>query len=53
MLILMKSDATREDLLRVREKIETMISKEDLPNSESKFLFYFLNTKMFLEEFQK
>ena len=36
-----------------REKIETMISKADLPNSESKFLFYFLNTKIFLEEFQK
>jgi asparagine synthase (glutamine-hydrolysing) len=34
-----------------RDKIETLISKPDLPNSESKFLFYFLNSKMFLEEF--
>lgn len=34
-----------------REKIETLISKSDLPNSESKFLFYFLNSKIFLEEF--
>jgi len=34
-----------------REKIENLISKPDLPNSESKFLFYFLNSKMFLEEF--
>ncbi len=36
-----------------RDKVEALISKEDLPNSESKFLFNFLNTKMFLEEFQK
>lgn len=36
-----------------RDKIESLISKDDLPNSESKFLFYFLNTKLFLEEFQK
>lgn len=34
-----------------RERIEQLISKPDMPNSESKFLFYFLNTKMFLEEF--
>ena len=34
-----------------REKIEALISKPDLPNSESKFLYYFLNSKMFLEEF--
>ncbi len=36
-----------------RDKIEALISKEDLPNSESKFLFYFLNTKLFLEEFEE
>jgi asparagine synthase (glutamine-hydrolysing) len=36
-----------------RERIESLISKDDLPNSESKFLFYFLNTKLFLEEFEK
>ena len=34
-----------------REKIEELISKPDLPNSESKFLFYFLSSKHFLEEF--
>ncbi len=34
-----------------RDKIEDLIAKADLPNSESKFLFYFLNAKMFLEEF--
>ena len=34
-----------------REKIENLIEKSDLPNSESKFLFYFLSSKMFLEEF--
>lgn len=34
-----------------RDRIERLIDKPDLPNSESKFLFYFLNAKMFLEEF--
>jgi asparagine synthase (glutamine-hydrolysing) len=34
-----------------KEMIENLISKENLPNSESKFLFYFLNAKIFLEEF--
>src|SRR5207247_118294 len=34
-----------------RERIEAMIERESLPNSESKFLFYFLNAKIFLEEF--
>jgi asparagine synthase (glutamine-hydrolysing) len=34
-----------------RERIESLINKPDLPNSESKFLFYFLASKMFLEEF--
>jgi asparagine synthase (glutamine-hydrolysing) len=33
-----------------REKIETLIEKPDLPNSESKFLFNFVCTKLFLEE---
>jgi asparagine synthase (glutamine-hydrolysing) len=32
-------------------RIEQLIEKRNLPNSESKFLFYFLNCKMFLEEF--
>jgi asparagine synthase (glutamine-hydrolysing) len=34
-----------------RDKIEALIAKPNLPNSESKFLFYFLNSKIFLEEF--
>ena len=34
-----------------REMIEALIEKPDLPNSESKFLFYFLASKLFLEEF--
>jgi len=34
-----------------RDKIEQLIQKADLPNSESKFLFYFLTSKLFLEEF--
>jgi len=38
------------DLVR-RDRIETLIGRASLPNSESKFLFYFLNAKMFLEEF--
>ena len=33
-----------------RERIEELIKKPELPNSESKFLFYFLNMKFFLEE---
>lgn len=34
-----------------RDKIEELIAKPDLPNSESKFLFYFLSAKIFMEEF--
>lgn len=34
-----------------RDTVETLLTKLDLPNSESKFLFYFLSSKMFLEEF--
>jgi asparagine synthase (glutamine-hydrolysing) len=34
-----------------RDKIATLLEKPELPNSESKFLFYFVNTKIFLEEF--
>jgi len=34
-----------------RDRIEALLDKPALPNSESKFLFYFLNAKMFLEEF--
>jgi asparagine synthase (glutamine-hydrolysing) len=35
-----------------RERIEAMLDRDWLPNSESKFLFNFLNTKLFLEEFE-
>lgn len=34
-----------------REKIEELLSQSNLPNSESKFLFCFLTSKMFLEGF--
>lgn len=35
-----------------RERIEALVSQSnELPNSQSKFLFYFLNAKVFLEEF--
>jgi len=37
------------DIIR-RDKVEQLLSKRDLPNSESKFLFYFVNTKLFLED---
>jgi asparagine synthase (glutamine-hydrolysing) len=57
----MKEKKVRDELMKDspvfehirRDKIENLISKADLPNSESKFLFYFLNTKLFLEEFQQ
>jgi asparagine synthase (glutamine-hydrolysing) len=44
------ADSPVFDLIR-REKIEALLERPDLPNSESKFLFYFLATKLFLEEF--
>lgn len=34
-----------------RTKVEALMTKRVLPNSESKFLFNFVNCKMFLEEF--
>jgi len=34
-----------------RDRIEVLLDKEFLPNSQSKFLFYFLSSKLFLEEF--
>jgi asparagine synthase (glutamine-hydrolysing) len=34
-----------------REKIEQLLRKTDFPNSESKFLFNFLNCKLFMDEF--
>jgi asparagine synthase (glutamine-hydrolysing) len=55
----LKDSSVREYLLNdsvifdyiSKSKIETLLAKSNLPNSESKFLFYFLNCKMFLEEF--
>lgn len=35
----------------IRDRIEALVRRPSLPNSESKFLFYFLSAKMFLEEF--
>ena len=34
-----------------KDKIVDLLDKAFLPNSQSKFLFYFLTSKMFLEEF--
>lgn len=34
-----------------REQIASMLDRAHLPNSESKFLFYFLTSKLFLEQF--
>ena len=34
-----------------KDRIEALIQRSSLPNSESKFLFYFLNAKLFMEEF--
>lgn len=34
-----------------RDRIEELLAKPQLPNSESKFLFYFVNSKLFVEEF--
>ena len=43
------ADSPVFDLMR-REKVVGLLDKYDLPNSESKFLFYFVNAKAFLEE---
>ena len=34
-----------------RDRIETLLTRTELPNSVSKFLFYFLTSKLFVEEF--
>jgi asparagine synthase (glutamine-hydrolysing) len=44
------ADSPVFDLIR-RDKMEGLLAKRELPNSESKFLFYFVNAKAFLEEF--
>lgn len=54
-----KNPDIRSELLRLgpifdivrKEKIEELLDKENLPNSESKFLFNFINVMIFLEEF--
>ena len=38
------------ELIR-KDRIEKLMTKDHLPTSESKFLFSFLNSKIFLEEF--
>ncbi|PCJ99943.1 MAG: asparagine synthase (glutamine-hydrolyzing) [Zetaproteobacteria bacterium] len=43
------SDSPIFDYIR-RDKIEALISENHLPNSKSKFLFYFISAKLFLEE---
>lgn len=43
------ADSPVFDMIK-RDKIASLIEKRNLPNSESKFLFYFVNTKMFLEQ---
>lgn len=43
------SDSPVYNLVK-REKIAELLDKKELPNSESKFLFYFVNAKLFLEE---
>ncbi len=55
-----KNQAVKEQLLDSspvfdliqRDRIETMLGRDQLANSESKFLFNFLCCKMFLEEFE-
>jgi len=55
----MDNPGVRRELLRdspvfeivKRDKIASLIERRNLPNSESKFLFYFLNVKLFLEKF--
>ena len=34
-----------------RSAISSLLESDTLPNSKSKFVFYFLNAKLFLEEF--
>ena len=53
------NNAVRDDLLADspvfdtvrRDRIEALIARPELPNSQSKFLFNFVNTKIFLEEY--
>lgn len=44
------ADSPVFDVIR-RDKIAELLQQRELPNSASKFLFYFVSVKMFLEEF--
>ena len=44
------ADSPVFDLVK-RERISELVGKRDLPNSRSKFLFNFVNARLFLEEF--
>lgn len=44
------ADSPIFELVR-RDAIEALLARRNLPNSRSKFLFSFINAKMFLEEF--
>jgi asparagine synthase (glutamine-hydrolysing) len=44
------ADSPIFDLVR-RERIAELLDRRDLPNSQSKFLFYFVSAKLFLEAF--
>ena len=57
-LLDLQSSAVRESLLADspvfdivrRDAIASLLDKSELPNSQSKFLFYFINAKLFLEQ---
>jgi len=57
-LLDLHSDAVRKSLLAdspvfdlvKRDAIASLLDRSELPNSQSKFLFYFLNAKLFLEQ---
>jgi asparagine synthase (glutamine-hydrolysing) len=57
-LLNLENAETRADLLKdspifdivQRDKIEALLKERNLPNSKSKFLFYFMSAKLFLEE---
>ena len=44
------ADSPLFDVVR-RDRLEGLLAKQDLPNSESKLLFNILCAKLFLEEF--
>jgi asparagine synthase (glutamine-hydrolysing) len=44
------ADSPIFDVVR-RDRIAELLDRRDLPNSQSKFLFYFTSAKLFLEKF--